>query len=288
MNLSDPNPLDLRLGEPVLYDAHVHSPFCGHAIGAPESFVWQAWRRNLRGLYFTCHNPMPDGFSPQTRMRAEDWPNYLEMGRRLHLAFGTLVDVRLGLECDYLPGFEAFLGAQLASASFDYVLGSIHPAFPEYQERYASATPREAQHQYFELLAQAAETRLFDCLAHPDLIKNQTWLDWSVPDLLDPIRRCLDRVAAAGTAMEVNTAGIHKAIPELNPGPAILREMLARGIPVVLGSDAHQPERIADRFEEALEVLAEVGYREIARYDGRQRHVIPLATARASLMAVPG
>ncbi|MEZ4580079.1 MAG: hypothetical protein R3A10_00245 [Caldilineaceae bacterium] len=63
--------------------------------------------------------------------------------------------------------------------------------------------------------------------------------------LQDRIGATLDRIAATGVAMELNTSGLQKRIPEMNPARTILVEMRARGIPVMLGADAHVPERVA-------------------------------------------
>ena len=62
--------------------------------------------------------------------------------------------------------------------------------------------------------------------------------------MMGDIRRCLDRIAATDTAMEINTSGLNKLYPEMNPGPQMLAEMCERGIPVVMGADAHDPVRV--------------------------------------------
>ena len=109
---------------------------------------------------------------------------------------------------------------------------------------------------------------------------------WQVADLLDDIRANLDRIAKTGIAMELNTSGIHKRFPEMNPGREILSEMHQRSIPVVLGSDAHSPSRVAAEFADALETLADVGYTEITYYLQRQPHKIRIADALISLQGV--
>lgn len=72
---------------------------------------------------------------------------------------------------------------------------------------------------------------------------------------MDDIRRSLDRIAATGVAMEVNTSGLQKRVPEMNPLPDMLREMAVRGIPVTLGADAHVAGRVGANFLPALRLL---------------------------------
>jgi histidinol-phosphatase (PHP family) len=268
---------------PLLYESHMHTPLCRHARGEPEEYAEQARRRNLRGVTVTCHNPCPDGYSASVRMREEEFPAYLALVERARAAYAGRVDVRLGLEYDYAPGFEPWIESQLGSARFSHVLGSVHPQMSEYRARYDTATPLDYQRVYFEHLARAAESRLFDTLAHPDLVKNIYPAAWDLDRIMPDVRRALDRIARTGVAMELNTSGRHKDVKEINPGPRILFEVRERGIPVVLGSDAHEPGRVAEGWEEALDLLASLGFTHLRQFIDRQPHDVPIPAARASL-----
>lgn len=261
----------------------MHTPLCRHAEGEPEEYAAVAEARGLRGIIVTCHNPLPNGQSKGVRMSEAEFPQYLGIVQRARAAWAGRIDVRLGLECDYMPGLEGYLAAQTASAPFDYLLGSVHPHLGEYRRAYLGDDPIAFFRIYFEHLAMAAETRLFDCLSHPDLVKNVLPQRWDVQLLLPDIRRALDRIAAAGCAMELNTSGVNKEVPEMNPGPLILSEMRSRGIPVVVGADAHVPQRVADGFERAYDLLEQAGYRHVSHYLDRRRVDLPIDRARRSL-----
>jgi histidinol-phosphatase (PHP family) len=97
------------------------------------------------------------------------------------------------------------------------------------------------------------------------------------------IQRQLDRIAKTGAAMELNTSGLLKSIPEMNPAPQILREMAARGIPVVIGSDAHVPERVGDKWHEALNLLSGCGFQKVSFFVDRTRRDVEIEVAKASL-----
>ena len=101
---------------------------------------------------------------------------------------------------------------------------------------------------------------------------------------MDDICRALDRIAATGVAMELNTSGINKTIPEFNPMPSMLREMAARQIPITLGSDAHIPGRVADGYETAMELLKECGFTHVNYFLHRRRHEVPIDAALPSLI----
>jgi histidinol-phosphatase (PHP family) len=274
------------MSPPPLYETHCHTPLCKHAIGEPEEYAAVAVARGLCGLIVTCHNPLPEGHSPHVRMAADEFDTYVAMVARARETWRDRVDVRLGIEADYLPEYEAWLDDQLTSADFEYVLGSVHPQTPEYRVRFGDLNPVAAQQTYFDLLARAAETGLFDSLSHPDLIKNETADQWRPDVIRDDIRRALDRIAATGVAMELNTSGANKVIPEMNPFPQMLVEMRLRDIPVTLGADAHEPGRVADRFPEALQVLAECGYEHVSIFLERKRRQIPIRAAFQHLQRV--
>jgi histidinol-phosphatase (PHP family) len=100
---------------------------------------------------------------------------------------------------------------------------------------------------------------------------------------MDHICTSLDRIAVTGVAMELNTSGLNKPLAEMNPGQAILIEMQSRNIPVVIGSDAHDPKRVGADFERAFDLLAGVGYESVNFYLERQRQEVSLDAARSSL-----
>jgi len=259
------------MSEPVFFESHSHTPLCNHADGWPTEYAAVAEQRGLRGLIVTCHNPMPNGMSASVRMREDEFERYIELVAETRTEWEGRVDVRLGLEADFFEGIEPYLERQLNKADFHFVLGSVHPQIPEFRARYWSGDAVEFQRTYFDLLAKSAETQLFDSLAHPDLIKNMTPKQWRPDVIMGDICHALDRIAATGVAMELNTSGINKSIEEMNPFPAMLREMRVRNIPVTIGADAHTPSRVADGYEAALKVLAECGYKQVSFFLDRKR-----------------
>lgn len=262
----------------AIYETHSHTQLCRHAEGDPTDYAQVAWERGFRGLAVTCHNPMPNGFGARVRMAPDEFPRYVDLVDQAREVWGGRVDVLLGLECDFFPGYESWLEDQLTAADFQYVIGSIHPQLAEYRRAFWSDDALECQRTYFELLAQAAETKLFDCLAHPDFVKNEMPEDWAPEKIGDDIRRSLDRIAATGVAMEYNTSGLNKPVQESGPCSLVLREMAARQIPVVVGSDAHVPSRVGDGFADAFARLRDYGYDRVGYFVERRRVDVPLGT----------
>lgn len=272
---------------PLLYESHCHTPLCKHAFGQPGEYAARAEARGLRGIIITCHAPLPDGLGIDHRMAPEEFETYVDLVARARAEFAGRVDVRLGLESDYFPGVEAWAEKLHARVPLHHVLGSVHMQVTHYKAKYFTGDPYAYQQLYFTHVAESAETGLFDTLAHPDLVKNEAPAAWDFARIRPEIERALDRIARTGVAMELNTSGLNKALPEMNPGPEMLGMIRERGIPVVLGSDAHRPARVADRYEQALGQLASLGFRTISFFLDRKRQDVPIADALASLRPVP-
>ena len=168
-------------------------------------------------------------------------------------------------------------------AEFHYLLGSVHPQCSEFYDRFWRDDPIDFQLSYFDQLANTAEQELFDCLSHPDLVKNETAISWDPIEIMEDICDALDRIANTGIAMELNTSGLRKTISEMNPCPEILREIRSRNIPVVIGADAHDPVRVGDRFIEALDLLTDCGFDSVSYFVKRQRQEVSIQSARLSL-----
>lgn len=269
--------------EPLLYESHCHTPLCKHAIGTPMDYAAAARRAGLKGIIVTCHCPLPDKISADVRMTPDEYAHYHAMVIAARDAYAGRVDVRLGLESDYYPGVEPWLEKLHQRYPLHHVLGSVHMQTAHYRRRFFTGDFFAYQQTYFQHLAEAAETGLYDTLAHPDLVKNEAPEEWIFSRIQPHIERALDRIAATGVAMELNTSGLQKALPEMNPGRSMLALMQARGIPVVIGADAHRPERVGDHYREALQTLAEVGYRDVSYFLERKRHTVSIDAALASL-----
>lgn len=268
---------------PLFFDSHMHTPLCKHAEGHPIEYMRQGVEQGLAGIIMTCHSPMPNRFSHRVRMAPEQLNEYFAIVREASEEAPDGFEVRLGMESDFFPGMEKWLSELHEKADFHYILGSVHWHIPEYLDTFWRGDPDAFRRQYFDHIAESAESGLFDCLAHPDLIKNASPDDWDVEKLRPHIETTLDRIAQTGVAMELNTSGINKAYPEMNPGPKMLRMIAERDIPIVLGSDSHVPRRVADGFPRALDAIEKAGFESVSVFRERRRNDYPISLVRESL-----
>lgn len=260
------------------YDSHTHTRLCGHALGEPLDYARTAERAGLAGFIVTDHNPFESGWESGLRMGHHEFDEYVALIAEARAAFEGVVDVRAGIECDYFPGLEKEIAALVNRADFDYVLGSVHCNMRSYLSTYFEGDVLAYTQLYYEHMGDAAESGFFDAISHPDVPKFMWPEQWDFERVRLNVARFLDRVAAAGIAVELNTSGVLKPYPEMNPGREMLELMQARNIPVVLGSDAHTPDRVGDGFAEALQMLQEIGYVNVSYYLNRQRVDEDIAT----------
>tara|TARA_Y100001968_G_scaffold45654_1_gene35758 strand:- start:539 stop:1198 length:660 start_codon:yes stop_codon:yes gene_type:complete len=219
-------------------------------------------------------------------MSLAEFDQYVAMVENARQEWMGRVDIRLGMESDYIPGMEPWLETLHRMAEFHHVLGSVHPHLEDYRDRFYTGDFAAYVATYFDHIAMAAETGLFDTIAHPDLVKRVSPDQWDPTRAMGSICPSLDRIARAGTAMELNTSGLNAECGEVYPNKPMLGEMLKRNIPVVLGADAHDPGRVAADFENALDILSSVGYTHINIFLDRQRREIPIANVRNQLQKI--
>jgi histidinol-phosphatase (PHP family) len=171
----------------------------------------------------------------------------------------------------------------LAAREFDFVVGSIHFVgdgaldYDRYDIWGAGTPPDRVWRTYFDWLAQAAMSGMFDILAHPDLVKY--WGRQRPQPDRDPrfyYEVAMEGIAESGIAVEVSTAGLRKPVGELYPARAFLEMVVDAGNPIALSSDAHVPDDLGRDYEQALELLDELGVRELAVFEGRERRLEPI------------
>src|SRR6201986_1157850 len=200
--------------------------------------------------------------------------------------FVRSTSLRLGVECDYVPGAEERTEAMLGGRDFDFVVGSVHfigdgdaavdhDGFDVWEQPDASADAIWGR--YFEHFDRCARSGLFDILAHPDLVK--VWgKGRPLPegDLRRFYEPSVEAILAGGSAVELSTAGLRKPVGELYPAREFAELLAPAGVPFALSSDAHPPEQVCFGYDRALAFLEGLGGEEIAVVEARGRRLEPL------------
>jgi len=193
--------------------------------------------------------------------------------------------LKLGVECDFVPGAEDRTANLLEAREFDYVVGSVHFVGERAVDHEGwdvwegGGDAGEVWRRYFEALAECARSGLFDILAHPDLVK--VWGRARPLPERDPrhfYEPAVEAIAESGIAVELSTAGLRKPVGELYPSRAFAEMCVEAGAPFALSSDAHLPEQVGFGYPTALEFLGELGVEEIAVFERRGRRLESLSS----------
>ena len=260
-------------------DYHTHTPLCLHAEGAPEEYIDAALAAGVTEYGISDHAPQtPEPFDGW-RMKLADLPAYQEWIRRAEDHAAGRIPVRCGLECDWLDGCEPWIRELAGMHDWDYLIGSVHYLGawdfdnPGKIGLWDSKSVPDVWEAYWNAYAAMAASGLFDIVGHPDLIKKFGHIPEG--DLARYYEPAIDAIAAAGCAIEINTAGWHKPVGEAYPAPGFLELACSAGIPIVISSDAHAPAEVGRDFAKAKSVIRAAGYRETLLFEKRARRSEP-------------
>lgn len=199
-------------------------------------------------------------------------------------------DLRLGVEADFVAGAEDRLANLLQARDFDYVVGSVHfirdgaVDMDDFSVWDSGRSVEEIWQRYFQTVAESARSGLFDIIAHPDLVKYWGPAQRPLPagDLRRYYEPTVEAFAEAGVAVEVSTAGLRKPSGEMYPAPAFLAMCLEANVPLALSSDAHRPQDVGAGYQQALELLEQLGAGELSVFDRRVRRLEPIGARSPS------
>ncbi|MFC0211866.1 histidinol-phosphatase HisJ [Paenibacillus chartarius] len=260
-------------------DYHTHHVRCGHASGSLEEYVRRGIEIGLTQLGLSDHMPLlhvdPATYYPGMAMPMEELPKYVEECLYLKDKYKNEIDIRVGLEGDYIEGYERQIEDIIKAYPFDYVIGSVHflgewdISDSRQLAGWEGKSPEDVYRQYYEAVQKAARTGFYDYIGHIDVIKRFGYKP--AEPMLELERETLDVVKACNLAIELNASGLRMPCEEMFPSRRMLEYAHSIGIPITIGSDAHQPERLGQYLDQARELLKEIGVTQIATFSGRKR-----------------
>jgi histidinol-phosphatase (PHP family) len=190
------------------------------------------------------------------------------------------VELRLGIEIDFVPGNEEEMDRIATALPYDYVIGSVHRVdgeevdHPDHQEIYEKWETYDLYEAYYANVRKAALSGRFDVLGHPDLIK--IFRRFPDRDITPMLEETADAVAESGTVVDVNAAGLRKPVGEVYPSRELLEMFHRRGVPIILSSDAHAPDQVALGYDRSVRMVKDVGYREVVTFKNGERGTLAI------------
>ncbi len=276
-----------------MIDYHIHSKLCRHGEGDLEEYVKSAIKKGLIEIGFCEHFPqefliedLPKKYHnlipiEDYAMPFDEFPNYVEEVLRLQADYKDKMIIKLGTEFDFLKNKIDFISKEIRKYPFDYVYGSIHQIyfngkpfafddsrFLNFYDEYDIDLLYEI---YIKALEQLISSKLFDVVSHLDLMKKYGFRPKDTSKYKSLINQILTLIQKNDLIIELNTAGSRKKVGEFYPEDFILLGAYEKGIDITLGSDAHKPNEVGYKFDEAINKLKNIGFEYIIKFTRRKK-----------------
>ncbi|MCP4685358.1 MAG: histidinol-phosphatase HisJ family protein [bacterium] len=263
-----------------LADYHCHCDYSIDATGSIDEYCRVALARGLVELCFTTHydaNATSGDGASFIKVKGKDQPAnpdnlapYVEEVLEAHDRYYPLgLSVKLGLEFGWYAGCEEEVAQLRGRYPFEYFLCGIHElenicfcCHDRFEACFSRFSVEEAVDKYAAEVAAAAETGLFNTIAHLDYLRKygQNFYGPQIDDLFlsrgtESVFNALKRT---GTALEVNTAGMRRQPADYFPRVKLLNQARRAGVDIrYLGSDAHRPEDVGYDFDAAASLITD-------------------------------
>jgi len=257
----------------MIADLHNHTKLCNHADGEIYEYIEQAIKCGIRYFGFSEHAPM--NFDEQYRIGFHQMQAYEQSILEAKKKYENEIEIFLGYEVDFLKGY---MDERVLNANVDYLIGSVHFIEewgfdnPEFIGSYQNQDIDEIWQKYFDAIEEMAKSRLFDIVAHLDLIKIFKYMPKK--EINEIAKNALFAIKEADMSVEINMAGFRKPIGEAYPSFSLLQEIKKLDIPITFASDAHKPEQVGLYSKETTEMAKKLGFSKCAIYRGRKREFV--------------
>ncbi len=171
------------------------------------------------------------------------------------------IDVRLGLEVDFIPGKNEQIQAFVQDYDWDFLIGSVHQIDDIQFEANHKWNREEGEAlwlQYFELLRNAVASGYFTVVSHPMRLRvNNPYLPSKFDEELEHLA---SKATRHDVALEINGYDVshyHSLVRRL------ARACLLHSTPISVGSDAHSPGEIMQSYQQIEQMIRETGVTKI-------------------------
>ena len=256
------------LNEQARANYHTHTTWCDGA-DSPENVVLAAIDKGFREIGFSSHAMFPEK-APDWTLTPEKALAYVADIRALAAKYASRIRILCGVEADYVPGGASPDRSVYAALAPDYVIGSVHFVVapdgarvpvdhsPELlAQGLAAHFGNDAEpfvRAYFRQQREMAANFDFDVIGHPDLVRKfnvkAPYFDEDAGWYREELELTAEAFAASGKIVEVNTGAISRGwLDDAYPSASFRALLRARGVPFILGADAHAAGHIDAAFD---------------------------------------
>lgn len=262
-------------------DCHVHTSISHDGKSSIIEYLNTAHLKNVDEITFTEHWDDYEGL--ETNLRTLDIEYYYQ--EYFKYKDSNNPRINFGIEIGLQPDIREKVQELVNKYVFDFIIGSSHITCKKDMSMdksfFEGLTRTEAYLKYFkEVLENIRIFDEFDVYGHIDyVVRYGGFLSKKIEydefrDILDEILITLIRKEKG---IEINTSGIRYGLNSPHPNIDIIKRYKELGGKIItLGSDAHKTDDLAKDFDQALDILDTVGFKEIAVYHKRVPEFISL------------
>jgi histidinol-phosphatase (PHP family) len=269
-----------------LIDYHIHTNFSADSNSSIEDIIKKAIELGHREICFTQHvEPSTMNLPFCIAMPAEKIPEYVQQAKDAGKKFN--IPIKIGLEVEYEESFTAEIRGIVNNSELDFILGSAHTIeghpinSPKYTPQWLTTkTSEEILDKYFGKINTLIQSNLFDVISHVDIFRacwEEAYGKLKFEDYSDYAERTIQLLKENDVGFEVNSSGFRRN-DEQHPVSGFIEMAYDAGVrKVTIGSDTHKTELLSKDLDKVVNLLQNIGYREIATFDKHRVTYIPIS-----------
>ena len=239
---------------------HTHCEKCKHAIGTVADYAQAAYEAGYNILGISDHAPFKgDMFG--YRMDFLELNDYIEEVKKVQNQYMGRMDIKLGMEVEFLKEQQSFYEELLGKYEMDYLILGQHFYDKDDKVRYVHEIASTSEYiDYAHSIKEAISKGYFFFIAHPDLIfiHDFPWDDYCVKacDII------IDAAVKYNVPIELNANGVRRGLQQFCDGERYqyphykFFQMVSQSkVPVLVNSDCHNPNEIDDEAMEQARKL---------------------------------
>ncbi len=258
----------------MIMDYHIHTKASSDAIGSMKDYIEEARKRGIDEIGFSDHI-----LFHYERNHSDKPPDFMEnyVQRFLEIKETSRIPIRLGVEIDFFPDKVSEIREFIRRYPFDYVIGAVHYIgnwlidSRSQMHEYLKRDSIQVYEEYFKVVRELCKSKLFDVLAHPDLIKIFGFKPSY--DTSGLFNETAEAVSDSNMCIEVNTSGLIRPCAEIYPSKQFLKVLNNYRASITLGSDAHRPQDVGRSFDRAIKLVRRAGYTHACTFRSRKRRM---------------
>jgi histidinol-phosphatase (PHP family) len=240
-----------------------------------DELITTAIGLNLDYLAVTDHMDRDFLFCTNCKPVAQiDLPAYAKAVTEAKARYGDRLNLAFGIECGYSEASAEMCKKELSGYDFDLIINSIHTVknediyTPSY---YAKKTKDEIFVPYLNAVDESLDAEIpYDIVAHLGYIARKAPFEFRYADYDGLFDRILSRIIQKGKCLEINSH-VKFAKTDFFPGIDILKRYRELGGELLtFSSDAHQPYRVAEKYNLIRDAAKSLGFRYFAGYKGHK------------------